>query len=198
MEPDDVGGDEKVSIDLSKAGLGGFQRSKSKFVEGLWMLAEWLAVYNPLQVSSGVRRMVLRGFGARVGRGVVLRPRLRVKFPWNLEIGDRSWIGEGVWCHNQEKITIGCDVVISQEAFLTTGSHDTRTTMDLIVKPIRIEDGAWITSRAIVLQGVTVGRNSILTPGSVAREDMLENGIYAGNPAMRVGTRDVFGEVGRT
>ncbi|MBE3557389.1 MAG: acetyltransferase [Firmicutes bacterium] len=155
------------------------------------MLAEWIFVTNALQVSSRIRIAVLRAFGAKIGNGVLMRPRIRVKFPWNLEIGDRCWIGEGVWIHNQGKVTLGCDVVVSQEAFITTGSHDTHSTMDLIVRPIVIHDGAWVTSRCIVLQGVEIGENAIVTPGSVVHQSLKPNGIYGGNPCVFIKERKI-------
>lgn len=170
-------------IDLSRAGPGAFRRVKPKWLEALWMCAEAVLVTNPLQPSSRIRRAVLRVFGARIGQGVIVRPRVRVKFPWNLCIGDRSWIGEGVWIHNQAILTVGSDCVLSQEAFITTGSHDTQVSMDLMVSPVSIQDGAWITARAIVLKGVTVGCNAILTPGSVASEDLPADMVARGNPA---------------
>ena len=89
----------------------------------LWAIVELLLVTNPWQISSSLRIRALRLFGAEIGAGVVFRPRTRVKFPWKLHIGDRSWIGEGVWFHNQDHVRIGSDVVVSQETFLTTGSH---------------------------------------------------------------------------
>lgn len=170
-------------IDLSRAGPGNFKRTRSRVVEALWVLAELLLVTNPLQASSAVRAWVLRLFGARVGRRVILRPRLRVKFPWNLEIGDNCWIGEGVWLHNQGRLTIEDNVVVSQETFITTGSHDIYETMDLVIEPVTIRRGAWITTRCIVLQGVEVGENAIVTPGSVVNRPLPPEGIYGGNPA---------------
>lgn len=170
-------------IDLTKAGLGNFKRTRSKFVEALWILIEFLLVSNPLQVSSGVRAWALRAFGARIGANVLLRPRLRVKFPWNLEIGDNCWIGEGVWIHNQGLVTIEDNVVISQETFITTGSHDIYGTMDLVVEPVVIRRGAWVTTRCIVLQGVELGENAVVTPGSVVHKSLPPAGIYGGNPA---------------
>jgi putative colanic acid biosynthesis acetyltransferase WcaF len=152
-------------------------------VEGVWILAEFLLVWNPLQLSSSVRAWTLRWFGARIGERVLLRPRLRVKFPWNLEIGDDCWIGEGVWIHNQDLVAIKDNAIVSQEAFVTTGSHDIYSTMDLIVKPVTIRRGAWITTRCIVLQGVEVGENTVVTPGSVVQKSLPAEGIYGGNPA---------------
>src|SRR6476659_8020522 len=101
-----------------------------------WGLVELLLVSNPLQISSRLRRAALVAFGARIGTGVVLRPRLRVRFPWKLTIGDRSWIGEDVWLHNQAQLTIGADAVISQGSFVTTGSHAHRRDMGLITRPV--------------------------------------------------------------
>jgi putative colanic acid biosynthesis acetyltransferase WcaF len=171
------------SIDLSKAGSGNFKRTRSKYVEALWIIMEFVLVSNPLQVSSGVRAWALRMFGARIGANVLLRPRLRVKFPWNLRVGDNCWLGEGVWIHNQGLVTIEDNAIISQEAFITTGSHDIYSTMDLMVEPVTIRRGAWITTRCIVLQGVEVGENTVVTPGSVVQKSLPGGGIYGGNPA---------------
>ena len=133
----------------------------------LWGICELLFVTNAWQISSSLRVRVLRAFGAEIGEGVVFRPRTRVKFPWKLHIGDRSWIGEGVWFHNQDHIYIANDVVISQETFLTTGSHAHRRDMALITRPIHIEAGAWITSRCVVLGGARVGRSALARPMTV-------------------------------
>jgi putative colanic acid biosynthesis acetyltransferase WcaF len=95
----------------------------------------------------------------------------------------QCWIGEGVWIHNQGLVTIEDNAVVSQEAFVTTGSHDIYESMDLLVKPVIIRRGAWVTTRCIVLQGVEIGQNAILTPGSVANKSLPPASIYGGNPA---------------
>ena len=156
-------------IDLSKAPGERQAWDRPLLIVYLWALVELLFVTNPLQVSSSVRISVLRLFGAEIGEGVIFRPRTRVKFPWKIHIGDRSWIGEGAWFHNQDHVYVGSDVVISQEAFLTTGSHAVRKDMGLITRPIRIADGAWITARCIVLGGANIGESAILTPGTVIK-----------------------------
>lgn len=176
-------------IDLYKAGTGNFKRRRSRYLEALWTLVEFFLVFNPLQLSSRVRATVLRIFGARIGENVILRPRLRVKFPWNLEVGDNCWIGEGVWIHNQGCVTIEENAVVSQEAFITTGSHDIYKSMDLVIKPVFIRRGAWITTRCLVLHGVEVGQNAIVTPGSVVNRSLPPGGIYGGNPAQFIRER---------
>ena len=164
-------------IDLSLAPRERQAWGRSRLVVYLWGACELLFVYNPWQVSSGLRVRILRLFGADIGPGVIFRPRTRVKFPWKLHIGARSWIGEGVWFHNQDHIYVGHDVVISQETFLTTGSHAHRVDMALITRPIRIEDGVWITSRCMVLGGTVVGRSALVEPMSVVSGNVPANSI---------------------
>ncbi|MCC4249428.1 acetyltransferase [Microbacterium testaceum] len=155
----------------------------------LWAICELLFVTNPWQISSGLRVRVLRAFGAQIGEGVIFRPRTRVKFPWKLRVGDRSWIGEGVWFHNQDHIYVGHDVVISQETFLTTGSHAHRRDMALITRPIHIEEGAWITSRCVVLGGTRMGRSALARPLTVISGNVPANAVIADATASVVGAR---------
>lgn len=176
-------------IDLSKAPGARQAWDRPTGTILLWSLAELLLVTNPLQISSSLRIAVLRAFGARIGRGVIFRPRTRVKFPWNLQVGDRSWIGEGVWFHNQDLVTVGADVVLSQEAFLTTGSHAHRRDMALVTRPIRIEDGAWITSRCVVLGGAVVGRSSLARPMTVVSGTVPSNAVVSGPNCTVTGAR---------
>lgn len=143
----------------------------------LWAICELLFVTNAWQISSSLRIWILRKFGAEIGRSVIFRPRTRVKFPWKLHIGDRSWIGEGVWFHNQDHVYVGHDVVISQETFVTTGSHAHRKDMALLTSPIHIEPGVWVTARCIVLGGSRIGRSAVISPASVVRGVVPANTI---------------------
>lgn len=164
-------------IDLSKAPGERVAWGRPSWQVYVWAIAELLFVTNPWQISSRVRVAVLRAFGAEIGRGVVFRPRTRVKFPWKLHIGDRSWIGEGVWFHNQDHVYVGHDVAISQETILTTGSHALRRDMALITRPIYIDDGAWITTRCLVLGGAHVGRSAVIAPMTVVKGDVRSNAV---------------------
>jgi len=153
---------ENKVIDLSLAGPGDFKRTKPIYYELIWIFVERVLVTNSLQLSSRVRIAALRLFGAKIGRNVIFRPRTRVKFPWRLSIGDNCWIGEGVWIHNQDYVVIEDNVVVSQESFITTGSHEIRRTMDLVTEAVKLKSGSWITSRCVILKGVTVGKILLL------------------------------------
>ncbi|MEN2740519.1 acetyltransferase [Microbacterium sp. X-17] len=165
-------------IDLSRAPGERLAWDRPTWIIYLWAVCELLFVTNPWQISSSLRVRVLRAFGAEIGPGVVFRPRTRVKFPWKLHIGARSWIGEGVWFHNQDHIYIGHDVVISQETMLTTGSHSHRRDMALLTRPIHVDDGAWITSRCFVLGGAHVGRSALVRPLTRVEGTVPANAVW--------------------
>ena len=153
------------------------------FVNALLVRASW----NPFM---GIKIVLLRMFGARIGKGLVIKNNVVIKSPWNLTVGDDCWLGEDCWIDNLDKVCIGNNVCISQGALLLTGNHDyTVFSMPYRNAAITLEDGAWIGAKAVVCPGVTVRRNAILTVGSVATKEMEENGIYQGNPAVRVRTR---------
>lgn len=182
-------------INLSAAPGSGEAWDAPRWKVYAWGVVELLLVSNPWQVSSRLRRAALVAFGARVGRDVLLRPRLRVRFPWKLVIGDRSWIGEDVWLHNQDRLTIGSDAVISQGTFVTTGSHAHRRDMALLTRPVTIEDGAWVTARCIVLGGSRIGVSALVTPGTVVNGHVPDGKIF-GQPGGRV-LGDRFPDDGR-
>lgn len=175
--------------ELSQFSNPQFDRGRPSWVEALWMLVQALAVASWLP-GSAHRRTLLRLFGARIGTGVVVKPGVRVKFPWKLAIGDHSWIGENVWIDNLDTITIGSNCCISQGVYLCTGSHDwSSARFDLITKPIQIEDGAWIGAAARVGPGVTVKQGAVLTLGSVATSDLAPWTICQGNKAVEIKSR---------
>jgi len=162
---------------------------RPKLVIYLWAIVELLLVTNAWQISSSLRITALRVFGAEIGNGVIFRPRTRVKFPWKLHIGDRSWIGEGVWFHNQDEIYVGHDVTISQETLLTTGSHAHRRDMALLTRPIYVREGAWITSRCMVLGGVTIGRSALIRPNTVVDKSVPANAVFGMTTGTILGER---------
>lgn len=187
VSPPRTGG--RPAIDLSAAPGGRQSWDRSPLTVYLWSAAELLLVYNPWQPSSRLRAATLRAFGATVGRSVILRPRLRVRFPWKLSIGDRSWIGEDVWLHNQDLISIGPDVVISQGTFVTTGTHAYRGDMALVTRAVSIEEGVWVTARCTVLAGSTIGANALVTPHTVVRGTVPPGTIFGAPEGAVLGPR---------
>jgi putative colanic acid biosynthesis acetyltransferase WcaF len=173
-----------MNVDLSRFSSAGFDRGAPHFKETLWVLARCLFFAPSLPWPGAFRVFLLRWFGAKIGKGVVIRSRVNVTFPWKLAVGDHVWLGEECWLLNLAPMVIESHVCISQRAFLCAGNHDYKSpAFDLIVKPIHVETGAWIGAGAFVGPGVTVGNHAVLTAGSVATADLQAFGIYRGNPA---------------
>lgn len=159
-------------------GGGSIKRFLWYFVNVFIMMNHW----NPV---SKLRIICLRLFGAKIGKGVVIKPGVNVKYPWLLSIGDFSWMGEDAWVDNLAEVKIGSNCCISQGAMLLCGNHNYKSeTFDLIVKPIVIEEGSWVGAKSVVCPGVTLRKGAILSVGSVATKDLLENSIYQGVPAI--------------
>ena len=171
-------------VDLSKFNNDWYTPGASVVKRGLWFLINAIFFINPLNPFNGLKTVLLRAFGSRIGKGVVLKPNINIKYPWRLTIGNNVWIGEGVWIDNLAPVFIGNNTSISQGALLLTGSHNYKNvTFDLMVKEIHLEDGVWIGAKSIVCPGVTCKSHSILTVGSVATKDLESYFVYQGVPA---------------
>lgn len=155
-----------------------------KWKWALWYIVSVIFFMNPFFPSISIKPILLRLFGAKVGRKCIIKPSVNIKFPWHLELGDYVWIGENVWIDNQAKVLIEDNGTVSQGALLLTGNHNYKSVnFDLIIGEISIGEGAWVCAKSIVGPGVKVGRNAILALGSRTTQDLKENGIYSGNPA---------------
>ena len=136
--------------------------------------------------------ILLKIFGAKIGKGLVLKPSVNIKYPWNLIIGENCWIGENVWIDNLDRVTISNNVCLSQGSMLLCGNHDyNKSTFDLITGEIKLKDGVWVGAKSIVCPGTTLEMNSVLSVNSVASKNLKKNGIYRGNPAILVSFRKI-------
>jgi putative colanic acid biosynthesis acetyltransferase WcaF len=169
-------------------------RGRSAFLVQLWWLVQGtLFAWSP-QFLYGWRRFLLRLFGAKIGQKVLLRPSARVTYPWKLAIGDYSWIGDEVVLYTLGEIEIGSHVVVSQRAYLCTGSHDPgQLAFDIYALPIVIEDQAWLAADVFVAPGVRVGRGAVVGARSSVFADLPAGKIAYGNPAVVVKDRPAPG-----
>ncbi len=173
-----------MSVDLNTFSNSSFSHGKSILVRLLWMLVSRLFFNTWVPFPSGLKALFLKIFGAKVGKGLVIRTHVRIKQPWRLSIGDHVWIGESVWIDNLVLVSIESNVCLSQGAFLLTGNHDYKSTsFDLITGEIHLENGVWIGAKALVGPGVRCKSHSVLAAGSTTFNDLEANKIYQGNPA---------------
>lgn len=129
-------------------------------------------------------------FGAKIGRGVLLRPSVEITYPWKVSIGDWSWIGDNVTLYSLGDIDIGKNVVISQNSYLCTGSHDfDSVTFDIFTKPIVVESESWLAADVFVAPGVRIQRGVVVGARSTVLHDLPAMTVCYGNPARPVRPR---------
>jgi putative colanic acid biosynthesis acetyltransferase WcaF len=151
----------------------------------LWWIAGLPLFKWSLRPMYGWRRWILRLFGAKVGERASIQRSVRIDFPWNLEIGRYSTLGENTWVQSLGRVYIGDYVTISQRVFLCTGTHDyTRPEFVMLRKPISIQRGAWIAADAFIGPGVTIGADAVIGVRSVVLKDMPKGMVCVGHPCV--------------
>lgn len=136
------------------------------------------------------RRLVLRLFGARLGKGSVVHSSVRIWAPWNLEMGDYSCLAGDVDCYNVDKVVIGANTTVSQKSYICTASHDiTDPRHPLITAPVHIGDQAWIAADAFIGMGVRVGQGAVVGARAAVFRDVDAWTIVGGNPAKPIKKR---------
>lgn len=178
--------DEKETeswVDLSKYNQSWFDRGRPGWFVLLWWLVQAIAFPLTPQPLYGVRRSLLRLFGAKIGKNVFIRPTARFTYPWKIAIGDYSWIGDDVVLYSLERIDIGKHCVISQKSYLCTGSHDIQApAFDLITTPINLSNGVWVGADCFVGPGVKIGANAVIGARSSVFKDMPAGQVCLGSP----------------
>lgn len=167
----------------------GFRGRSALVVQLWWLVQSTLFALSP-QFMFGWRRFLLKLFGAEVGANVLIRPSVRVTYPWKVKIGDSVWIGDYAELYSLGEIEIGSDVVISQKSYLCAATHDyNKVSFDMIDQKIIVEDQAWLATDVFVAPGVSIGRGALIGARSSVFSDMPEGMICIGSPAKPIKPR---------
>ena len=171
-------------MDLVRYDNSDFDRGAPVWKEALWVLTRCIFFQNSFPWPSELRVELLRSFGAKIGKGVVIRANVNISFPWRLTIGDHVWIGEDVGILSLASVTLGSNVCISQRAYLCTGSHDfRRDDFKLRTAPIVIGDRTWVAAASFIGPDVNIGSDSVVSAGAVVVKDVPRDSFVRGNPA---------------
>lgn len=175
---------------LSKFSLPtGFRGRNALLVQLWWIVQKTFFRLSP-QFLYGWRRCILRFFGAKIGKNVIIRPSVNITYPWKLTIGDNSWVGDDVSLYSLGEIIIGENAVVSQRSYLCTGSHDYKSEkFDIYAQTIIIEDEAWVATDCFIAPGVTIGKGAVIGARSSVYKDMPEGMICLGSPAKPIKPR---------
>ncbi len=138
------------------------------------------------------RNLLLRLFGARLGRGVHVYPTAKVWAPWNLEMADFACLGREVDCYSVDRIRLGAHATVSQFAHLCAAGHDIHDPrLRLTHAPITLGDGAWVCAGAFVSPGLTLGEGAVLAAMACLTKDIPAWEVWGGNPARYIKRRDL-------
>ena len=166
-------------------------RGRSKFTVQLWWIVQATLFRCSPQFMYGWRRFLLRRFGAKIGKKVILRPSVKITYPWKLQIGDYSWVGDDVSLYTLGPITIGSNTVISQKVYLCTGTHDYNSSdFKILSQSIVIEDKCWLATDVYVAPGVTIHKGTVIGARSSVYSDLPSNKVCVGNPAKAIKNRN--------
>lgn len=166
-------------------------RGRSAISVQLWWLVQATLFSRSPQFMYKWRASLLRLFGAKIGNGVIIRPTVKITYPWKLSIGDNSWIGDDVVLYTLGEITIGHDSIVSQRSYLCTGSHDyNKETFDIRQSPIVIGNSCWLATDVFVAPGITIGDESVVGARSSVFNSIQAKVICRGNPAVTIRTRE--------
>jgi putative colanic acid biosynthesis acetyltransferase WcaF len=162
----------------------GHQRGASLVKLAAWHIINVFVFQSGLMLPSSFKRFLLRCFGARVGIGLYIRPRVNIHFPWKLVLGDHVWIGDRCELLSMAPITIGSHTALGHDVYLAAGSHDISSpNFAYNNAPITIGCGCWIATRAFVGPGVTIGNNTVIGACAVVVRSLPDSVIACGNPA---------------
>ena len=155
-----------------------------------WWLVDFLFLKLSPQVMYAWRRFLLRLFGAKIGKNVIIRPSVTITYPWKVSIGDHSWIGDNVDLYSLGDIEVGANVVISQRSYLCAASHDyTKEDFPIWSKKITIEDECWLATDVYVAPGITIGKGSVVGARSSVFKDLPSGMVCVGSPAKPIKKR---------
>ena len=163
---------------------------KNRIYRILWSITFLLLFrYSPKPLHLW-RCLVLRLFGAKIGKGVHVYPKVEIWAPWNLIIGDETGIANGVILYSQDKIVIGKRVVISQGSHLCTGTHNFKKKgFPLITKPITIGDQVWIAAEVFIHPGIVIGNGAVIGSRSVVTKNVNPWMVCSGFPCVELKNR---------
>ena len=174
--------ESRVRLDAFDPKLG-LDRGRSKPVEIIWYLTKLVFFLSAFPWPQGIKHFLLKCFGATIGTGVVIKPRVNIHFPWKLTVANHVWIGEECFILNFEPVTIGAHACLSQRTFLCGGNHDFRSpNFEYRNKPITIGSGSWIGAQSFISPGVEIGANTVVAAGSIVTKSLPVNAVCAGNP----------------
>lgn len=132
-------------------------------------------------------------FGGNVHSSCSIYSSVRIWYPPNLTMERFAALGPGVECYSMGAIELKAFAIVSQRAFLCTGTHNIQeSNFQIGARPIHIGANAWIAAESFIGPGVTVGEGAVLSARGAAFRNLEPWTVYQGNPAVAIKSRNSF------
>jgi maltose O-acetyltransferase len=145
-----------------------------------------LRLYN-LTAAVPEQQTMLQQLLGHIGHNSIIEPPFYCSYGQNIHIGDQVYLNVLCTIVDCNEVHIGHDVMIGPGVQIYTAAHHLQAESRIqgleVAKPIVIEDNVWIGGSAILLPGVTIGRNAVVGAGAVVTRSVPANTVVAGNPA---------------
>jgi len=165
-------------------------RGKNAFIVQTWWFVQAVFFKTSPQIMYGWRRFLLRLFGAKIGKNVIIRPSVTITYPWKVTIGNYSWIGDDVTLYSLGEIEIGNHVVISQKSYICAASHDHKKfNFPIYADKVTINDKCWLATDVYVAPGIIIGKGTVVGARSSVFKNLPEGKICVGSPAKIIKNR---------
>ena len=132
-----------------------------------------------------IRELLSQITGTEIDQSVAVFTPLYINYGKHTKIGKNVFINFNCTFLDLGGITIDDNVLLAPNVCLLSEGHpiSPEERHSLIPRPIHIKKNAWIGAGASILQGVTIGENSIVAAGAVVSKDVPDNSIAGGIPA---------------
>lgn len=182
----------KIYQDISSFKLPPGFRGRSAFIVQLWWIVQGTLFASSPQFMYGWRNWLLRLFGAKVGAKVIVRPSVKVTYPWKVSIGDYAMIGDDVVLYSLGEIEIGHNSVVSQRTYIAAASHDySQIDFPIYAKKVIVGNQVWITTDVYIGPGVTIGDGTVVGARSSVFKDLPAGMICMGSPCVPIKIREM-------
>ena len=145
-----------------------------------------MRLYNQSE-ETPEQRVILQELLGAFGEGSLIWPPYYCSYGKNTYIGDNVFINYMCTILDNNTVRIGNHAMIGPNVQIYTAAHDIQAETRIqgweVAKAIEIEENVWIGGGAIILPGVSIGRNSVVGAGSVVTRSVPSNTVVAGNPA---------------
>lgn len=145
-----------------------------------------LRLFNSTEAESD-RLAILRQLLGHIGQGSIIEPPFHCSYGRNTCLGDHVFLNATCTILDNNEVRVGDHVMFGPMVQIYTAIHplqaEARNQGWETTKPITIEEGVWVAGGAILLPGVTIGRNAVVGAGAVVSQSVPANTVVAGNPA---------------